>query len=84
MAVITPEFLAKLQQTPDQTISIIITVLSNAKDHVPEVEQLGLDISHTYSLRPMIAASGPAQAIIDLSTQDWVQKIEPDGEVRAL
>lgn len=85
MTTISAEFLAQLQTTPpEDNVNIIITVASSPKSHVDTLAQMGLTVSHTYSLRPMIAASGSAQAIIDLAAKSWVEKIEPDGAVRAI
>lgn len=84
MTTISAEFLAQLQTTPADKVDVIITVVSNPKNHVDSITKMGFTVSHTYSLRPMIAASGSAKAIITLAAESWVEKIEPDGEVRAI
>jgi hypothetical protein len=43
-----------------------------------------LTVTRTYALTPTLAATGPAQAIIDLAAESWVAAIEPDGPVHTM
>lgn len=84
MTTITPEFLERLQNSTDSSVSVIITVVSNPKSHVEALEKMGFEVNRTYSLRPMIAASGSPTIILALADEDWITKVEPDSEVRAI
>lgn len=85
MAVIKPDdFLKKLQADPQQSVDVIITTKTNPEENVAHVEGMGLTVKRTYSLRPMIAATGPASAVISLASESWVESIEPDQPVHTM
>jgi hypothetical protein len=45
---------------------------------------MGLTVTHTTSLVKSIAANGPASAVMALASEDWIESIEPDQEVRTM
>jgi len=84
MAAIEADYLKKLHADPEQSVKVIITTQSDPKANVAKIEALGLKVTHTYSLTSMVAATGPAKAVIALVSETWVSKIEPDQDVKAL
>ena len=81
---IKPDFLKVLQADPQRVVNVIVTTTSDPSANSAKLESMGLTVTRTYSLTPTLAASGPAQVIIDLSAEPWVATIEPDGPVHTM
>lgn len=85
MAVIKPDdFLKKLQADPQQSVDVLITTKTKPEENVAQVEGMGLTVKRTYTLRPVIAATGPASAVMALASESWVDSIEPDQPVHTM
>ena len=85
MAAFKPDgFLQQLQADPQQSVSIIIRTKTDPKAHTDRASALGLTVTGTTSLIKSIAATGPASAVMALSSEDWIESIEPDQEVRTM
>jgi hypothetical protein len=85
MATFKPDgFLQQLQADPQQSVKIIIRTKTDPKAHTDRVAAMGLTVTHTTSLVKSIAANGPASAVMALASEDWIESIEPDQEVRTM
>ncbi len=81
MAKIDPAYLQTLQHDPNHSVAVIVKTLPPSKDHTNRAETLGLTVTHTFSLLPAFAATGPASAVMALISEPWVVSIEPDQPV---
>ena len=81
---ISPEFWSWLQQHPDANIAAIIRTETLSPEIEQAVRDAGCSIMRRLHLLPSLAVQGSASALMELATQPWVQRIEPDQVVRAL
>ncbi len=81
---IDPKFKQRLAANPTQRFDIIVRTADDPRGRVPQVMAHGLQVRHTYSLIKALAASGAGLFVLRLADEPWVEKIEPDGEVRTL
>jgi hypothetical protein len=79
-----PEWIKQWEKTPQARVSVIIHTEGNPKQYVETAQEKGLLITHTFRLTKTIAASGPAQIVLDLLQAAWVTKIEPDQKITTM
>lgn len=84
MSKIQATYLEQLRANPDETVQVIIRTTDAAENHQIQVEQLGFQVTHTFSLISGLAAIGPAKAVISLTGEAWVTKIEPDQAMKTM
>ncbi len=83
-ATISPNFWAWLQAHPQTTVKAIIRVETLTPEVEKAVTDAGCRVYRRLQLLPSLAVEAPATALMALATEPWVQRIEPDQEVRAL
>ena len=83
-AILDPTFEERLQSNPTQRFDIIVRTVDDPRYRVAQAAALGLSIRHTYSLINALAATGPGASVLQLADESWVEKIEPDEEVRTM
>ena len=83
MSVIKPGFLKVLEAKGDESVNVIIRTDDLSEENKGRVATLGLTVTRTTTLIKMIAATGPARAVIALASEPWVTSIEPDRIVSA-
>ncbi|RME48064.1 MAG: hypothetical protein D6796_06825 [Caldilineae bacterium] len=81
MAVLTPAYRQTLQADPRQTVAVIVTTADDPATHTDHLAALGLTVTRTFRLTATLAATGPAEAVLRLASEDWVVRIEPDRPV---
>jgi hypothetical protein len=81
MAAINLDYLKSLQKDPEQSVAVIIKTNDSPAAYTARAEELGLTVTRTFSLISAIAATGPARAVIALTSEPWVDSIEPDQPV---
>lgn len=81
---IGPELRERLESNPSQRFDVIVRTTDDPRVRVPQVMAHGLQVRHTYSLIKALAASGGGLFVLRLADEPWVEKIEPDEEVRTL
>lgn len=84
MSKIQATYLEQLRAKPDETVPVIIHTPDAGAEHQILLAQLGFEVTHTFSLMLGLAAIGPAKAVISLSTEAWVTKIEPDQAMKTM
>ncbi len=84
MSKIQATYLEQLRANPDETVQVIIHTTDAAANHQIQVKQLGLQVTRTFSLIPSLAAIGPAKAVISLTAEAWVTKVEPDQAMKTM
>jgi hypothetical protein len=84
MTKIKQDFLRRLQEDPQRSVNVIVTITSDPMAQMAQVEAKGLTVTRTFSLTPMLAATGPAEAVMELAIEPWVVRIEPDEAVHTL
>lgn len=84
MAKIDPRFKRRLESAPTERVGVIVKVSDDPRDRMSDVMGCGLTIHHTYSLIKALAASGLGASVLALADEPWVDKIEPDEEVRTM
>jgi len=82
--VLDPEFERELKAEPIARVRVIVRTREDPRQMAEEVVKRGLVVTHTYSLIRAIAAEGLASAVLQLAAEPWVEKIEPDREVRTM
>ena len=81
MTVLEPTYQQTLQADPRQTVSVIITTADDPASHADRLAALGLTVTRTFTLISALSATGPAEAVLRLASEDWVVRIEPDKPV---
>jgi hypothetical protein len=79
-----PTFWSWLHDNPDATVAAIIRVEALSPEIETAVQDAGCHVNRRLQLLPSLAVEGPANALIQLAGESWVQRIEPDQMVRAL
>ncbi|MFQ5856943.1 MAG: hypothetical protein ACE5LU_15120 [Anaerolineae bacterium] len=82
--IIDTKFRERLESDPTQRIDVIVRTVDDPRGRVPQVTAHGLHVRHTYSLVKALAATGLGMSVLRLSDEPWVEKIEPDEEVRTM
>jgi len=83
MAKISTAFLKSLRTQPQAPVSVIIRTARPPAEVVPALTAMGFSVTHTFSLISAVAATAPAQSVINLLDAHWVKSIEPDKPVHA-
>lgn len=81
---INSEFRAELEANPITRVSVIVRTTGDPRDVADQVMGHGLAVRHTYSLIRALAAEGLASSVLQLAEEPWVERIEPDREVRTM
>jgi len=81
MAKISTTFLESLRAQPQATVPVIIRTVRPPAEIAPALTAMGFTVTHTFSLISAVAATAPAQTIINLLEEDWVKSVEPDKPV---
>jgi len=79
-----PAFWSWLHDNPDATVAAIIRVETLSPEIETTVQKRGCRVNRRLQLLPSLAVEGPANALMQLAREPWVQRIEPDQMVRAL
>ncbi len=79
-----PAFWSWLHEHPDDTVAALIRVEALSPEIETTVQDAGCRVYRRLHLLPSLAVEGPARALMQLATEPWVQRIEPDQIVRAL
>lgn len=74
----------KLRGAPDACVRVIVRTSSSPNQYTASLESLRLRVLHVSTLINAISVEGPAEAILELSGQDWVVSLEPDGPVHTM
>lgn len=82
--VLDPEFERELRTEPIARVRVIVRTREDPRQMAGEVAKHGLVVTHTYRLIRAIAAEGLASSVLQLAAEPWVEKIEPDREVRTM
>ncbi len=77
-------FKAELEANPIARVRVIVRTRGDPRKFVGQVIGHGLTVRHTYSLIRAVAAEGLASVVLRLAEEPWVEKIEPDREVRTM
>ena len=75
---------ARLKNAPDARLRVIVRTAPNPGQYATSLEGLGLRVLHVSTLINAISVEGPAKAILNLSAEDWVVALEPDGPVHTM
>ncbi len=78
------QFRERLESDPTQRIDVIVRTVDDPRARVSHVTAHGLYVRHTYSLIKALAATGLGASVLQLADEPWVEKIEPDEEVRTM
>lgn len=78
------QFRERLESDPTQRIDVIVRTVDDPRARVSHVIAHGLHVRHTYSLIKALAATGLGMSVLQLADEPWVEKIEPDEEVRTM
>lgn len=81
MAIINPDYYQWLKTNPSETVAVIVRTKNNPMAHTARLSELGLAVTRTFSLIPALALRGPAQGVLTLTQESWVETIEPDQPV---
>ncbi len=81
MEKISDAFLKSLRAQPDATVPVIIRTARAPTEITPELTAMGFSVTRAFSLISAVAATAPAQSVIDLLEKPWVKSIEPDKPV---
>jgi len=81
MAVLEPAYRKTLQADPAKSVAVIITTADDPAAHADRLAALGLTVTRTFRLISALSATGPAEAVLRLASEDWVVRIEPDRPV---
>ncbi|RME45158.1 MAG: hypothetical protein D6791_11410 [Chloroflexi bacterium] len=79
-----PALKKRLEAEPTQRLDVIVRTVDDPRTRAAQVIAHGLSIRHTYSLIKALAATGLGVSILQLADEPWVEKIEPDEEVRTM
>ena len=82
-ATLSPDFWAWLQAHPQATVLAIIRLKTLTPEIEKAVTEAGCRVYRRLQLLPSLAVEAPATTLMTLATEPWVQRIEPDQEVRA-
>lgn len=77
-------FEKRLRSDPTDRFDIIVRTVDDPRDRAAHVAAHGLYVRYTYSLIKALAATGPGMSVLRLADESWVEKIEPDEEVRTM
>ena len=83
-ATLSPEFQAWLQAHPQANVHAIIRLQALTPEVEKAVTDAGCRVYRRLQLLPSLAVEAPASTLMALAAEPWVQRIEPDQEVRAL
>jgi hypothetical protein len=78
------EFKTELESNPVARVRVIVRTRGDPRQLAGQIIGHGLAVRHTYSLIRAVAAEGLASAVLKLADEPWVEKIEPDREVRTM
>ncbi len=81
MATIAAEFLKELQTEPDKSVDVIIRTNPNMTTDDDVIKAVGLTVTRKFSLISAMAATGPASAIMALTSEPWIESIESDRAI---
>lgn len=84
MTSIDPDFKEQLQAQPVERVDVIVRTYGDPRDHMAHIMAEGLTVRHTYSLINALAVTGLGAAVLRLADESWVDRIEPDAEVRTM
>ncbi|MFQ5593975.1 MAG: hypothetical protein ACE5HA_07470 [Anaerolineae bacterium] len=79
-----PAFEQRLRSDPTGRFDVIVRVAGDPRDRVVQAAAHGLSVRHTYSLINAFAATGLGTSVFQLADELWVERIEPDEEVRTM
>lgn len=83
MAAIAAEFLKELQMEPDKSVDVIIRTNPNMTVDDNAINVVGLTVTRKFSLISAMAATGPASAVMALTSEPWIESIESDRAIHS-
>nr|WP_290668048.1 hypothetical protein [Ardenticatena sp.] len=82
MTIVPQEWAEALRAAPDRRVAALVRVRSNAPDDDAVWLAHGVHVRRRYRLLNAVAVEGSAAALLALADEPWVERIEPDLDIR--
>ena len=79
---IAPSLASRLSAAGQEPLDLLVRTRDAPEDCAPRAEALGFRVRHRFRLTRTLALTGPATAVPHLAAEPWVERIEPDEEMR--